>query len=199
MSGSAGQPSAVIVGIGPGLGTALAERFGRGGFAVTGLGRNPSRMPEAGIDVAAADAGRAEDLRAALARIGPVSMLIYNAYRMTQSEGPASLDPEQVVEDFRVNVAGALVAAQAVLPAMRAAGKGTILFTRGGIGKAGLRSLALSMHKELAPTGIHVGTVTIAGQIQPGGSFDPARIADAFWSMHTDSPDAFRAELVFKG
>ena len=56
---------------------------------------------------------------------------------------------------------------------MRAAGRGSILLTGGGlaldptgwlpaaslaVGKAGLRSLAFSMHKELAPEGIHVGT-----------------------------------------
>ena len=48
------------------------------------------------------------------------------------------------------------------------------------IGKAGLRSLAQTLHKELAPEGIHVATVTIAGQIQPGTTYDPDRIADRF-------------------
>jgi NAD(P)-dependent dehydrogenase (short-subunit alcohol dehydrogenase family) len=97
---------------------------------------------------------------------------------------------------------------------MRACGTGTILFTGGGlaidptgwlpaaslaIGKAGLRSLALTLHQELAPDGIHAGTVTIAGQIQPGTSFDPDSIAAAFWSMHTDPPGRFRNEIVFTG
>ena len=97
---------------------------------------------------------------------------------------------------------------------MIAAGRGSILFTGGGlaldptgwlaaaslaIGKAGLRSLAQTLHAELAPKGIHAGTVTVAGAIAPGTPFDPAHIADAFWSLHEDTPGAFRPEIVFKG
>ena len=69
------------------------------------------------------------------------------------------------------------------------------------IGKAGIRSLALTLHAELAPSGIHAGTITItiAGQIQTGTAFDPARIAQAFWDLHADRPGSFRGELVYRG
>ena len=196
-----GQPLAAVVGIGPGLGAALARRFAAGSYGVLGLARDPGRLaPEPGVTLQRADAADAAALAGAItegARTanGAIEVLLYNAYRATMAaDGPSSLDPGALVEDFRVNVAGALAAAQAVLPGMLAAGRGTILFTGGGlaldptgwlaatslaVGKAGLRSLALSLHAELAPCGVHVGTVTVAGQIQPGTGFDPDRIADA--------------------
>ena len=95
---------------------------------------------------------------------------------------------------------------------MREAGRGTILLTGGGlaldptgwlpaaslaVGKAGLRSLAQTLHKELAPEGIHVATVTIAGQIQPGTAFDPDLIADRFWHLHAQPVGHFDWESVF--
>ena len=229
MSGvNGGGRVAVVVGIGPGLGLALARRFTAaagggsdgGGYAVLGLAREPAKLgSEPGIVLRAADAANPDALAAAIgdgarALGGPPEVLIYNAYRSTMAEGPSSLEPEALAADFRVNVAGALAAARAVLPGMLAAGRGTILFTGGGlaldptgwlaaaslaIGKAGLRSLAQTLHAELAPRGVHVGTVTVAGQIKPGTAFDPDRIADAFWSLHTDAPGAFRAELIVRG
>jgi NAD(P)-dependent dehydrogenase (short-subunit alcohol dehydrogenase family) len=215
------KPICAIVGAGPGLGAALARRFAAENFAILALSRAAQRgAPASGMLVWPADAADPENLAGALeggARIlgGPIAVLIYNAYRAIMAEpGPSSLDPAQLIEDFKVNVAGALSAARTVLPGMRACGTGTILFTGGGlaidptgwlpaaslaIGKAGLRSLALTLHQELAPDGIHAGTVTIAGQIQPGTSFDPDSIAAAFWSMHTDPPGRFRNEIVFTG
>jgi len=216
MSAASAKPIAVIVGIGPGLGVALAARFAQGGYAVTGLARDPSRVEaQFGVTMRRADAADPRALAQAVTADGPVSVLIYNAYRATMGQaGPSSIDADELVADFRVNVAGALAAAQAVLPAMQAARAGCILLTGGGlaldptgwlpaaslaIGKAGLRSLALTLHKELAPTGIHAGTVTIAGQIKAGAALDPVRIAEAFWDLHSDPAGSFRGEVVYRG
>ena len=210
------KPVCTVVGIGPGLGAALARRFTREGYAVLGLARDPGKIPpDTAIALRTADVADPAVLAAAVGAGGPVAVLIYNAYCATMAEGgPSSLDPDALVEDFRVNVAGALAAARAVLPGMLTAQRGTILFTGGGlaldptgwlpaaslaVGKAGLRSLALTLHAELAPRGVHAGTVTIAGQIRPGTAFDPDRIADAFWSLHADLPGAYRAEIIFRG
>lgn len=209
------QPRCIIVGFGPGLGAAIARRFAREGFAVLGLSRDPMRQADlvtAGITLAAADAAEATGLAAALA--GGADVLVYNAYRATIVADPSTLDPAELVADFRVNVAGALAAVQAVLPGMRARGAGSLIFTGGGlaldptgwlpaaslaIGKAGLRSLAQTLHAELAPQGIHAGMVTVAGTVAPGTAFDPDRIADAFFDLHRDPRGAFRAEIIFRG
>ncbi len=216
MNTSPVRPVAVVVGIGPGLGSALASRFVQGGYAVVGLARDPSRLEaQPGVTMRKADASDPPALAQAITAGGPVAVLIYNAYRATMREsGPSGIDPAELVADFRVNVAGALAAVQAVLPAMRAARAGSVLLTAGGlaldptgwlpaaslaIGKAGIRSLALTLHAELAPSGIHAGTITIAGQIKIGTAFDPARIAEAFWDLHSDRPGSFTGEVVYRG
>jgi NAD(P)-dependent dehydrogenase (short-subunit alcohol dehydrogenase family) len=51
------------------------------------------------------------------------------------------------------------------------------LFTPLSIDKAALRALAFLLNKELAPQGIFVGTVTIAGAIEPDTHFAPELIA----------------------
>ncbi len=207
-------PLCALVGYGPGLGAALAARFAAGGYRVVGLARDPARhATAAGIELRAADAADPAAIAAALPET--VEVLLYNAYRATMvTPGPSALPVAELAADFAVNVGGALAAAQAVLPGMRAAGRGSLLFTGGGlaldptgwlpaaslaIGKAGLRSLAQTLHAELAPAGLHAGMVTVAGMIAPGTPFDPARIADAFWALHQDPPGAFRAEIIFQG
>lgn len=210
------RPVCAVVGFGAGVAAAVARRFVAGGFDVLGLARDPSRhaaLAGAGITLGTADAADPASLASALP--ADTQVLIYNAYAATMaSPGPSALTPAAVAADFAVNVAGALAATLAVLPGMRAAGRGTILFTGGGlaldptgwlpaaslaIGKAGLRSLALTLHAELAPQGIHAGTVTIAGMVAVGTAFDPDRIAEAFWALHQDAPGAFRAETIFRG
>jgi NAD(P)-dependent dehydrogenase (short-subunit alcohol dehydrogenase family) len=81
-------------------------------------------------------------------------------------------------------------------------GSGSLLFTGGGLalapqfgagvtslvaGKAGLRGFVHALHAELAGQGIRVGTVTVAGTVSPGTPFDPDRIAERFWALHTQA------------
>jgi short-subunit dehydrogenase len=213
----------VVVGMGPGVGLAVAARFGAAGFSIGMVARREeslqaarAALAELGIEAAGrqADAGHPAGLRAALASlaasIGPVRALIYNA-AVLQGALPSALTPERLVDDFRVNVAGALVAAQAVAPAMTAAGSGTILFTGGGfalqpsplkaslgVGKAGIRNLAFSLAGELGPLGVRVGTVTICGPVQPGTAFDPAKIAEIYFGMHAEGVGG-PVEAMFTG
>ncbi len=219
-------PVTVIVGMGPGLALAIAERFASAGHRVVGFGRSPGKVTgsvaalhERGLSVELrkADAADAAGLLRALQSVerdtGPVEVLVYNAYRASFAP-PSRLSPEDAIADFRVNVLGALVAAQAVLPGMRRRGHGTILFTGSGqaldptdwldaaslaIGKAGLRNLAHSLNAELAASGVHVGTVTVAGMIQPGTALAPERLAEVFWQMHEASRDTRPAERICRG
>jgi NADP-dependent 3-hydroxy acid dehydrogenase YdfG len=77
---------------------------------------------------------------------------------------------ETLIDEFAVNVGGALVAAQTVLPSMIKRNGGHIIFTGGGLaldsypewtslslGKSALRSLAFSLHKEFSPNNVSVG------------------------------------------
>jgi NAD(P)-dependent dehydrogenase (short-subunit alcohol dehydrogenase family) len=66
------------------------------------------------------------------------------------------------------------------------------------IGKAGIRSLALSLAKELAPEGIHVATVTICGFIQSGTAFAPDRLADRYLALHEQPRERWESEITVR-
>jgi short-subunit dehydrogenase len=213
-----------LVGMGPGVGAAVARRFAAEGFAVGAIARSAAALDATLPAVAAlgvptaraqADAGDSTALQAALAalqaQLGAPGVLVYNAAAVTQ-QPLADLAPERLAADLGVSVVGALAATQAVLPAMRAQGQGTLLYTGGGFafepmpvlatlgaGKAALRNLAFSLHAALAPEGLHAATVTIGGMVQAGGPFDPERIAEHYWALHAQPRAEWQRERVISG
>lgn len=216
-----GRMLCTIVGAGPGLGVALARRFLRGGCDVAMVARSPGRLeqwrhaqpqPER-VGLFAADAGSPESLAGAFEAIrswrGDTSVLIYNAAVMVSNQ-VASLDSALMAEAMRVDVGGALTCVQEVLPAMQEEGRGTILLTGGGLalepypewgslaaGKAALRSVGISLFKELLPAGIHVAVVAVCGIVEPGGPFDPDLVAEQYWQLHEQPLDQAQRELVY--
>ena len=212
-------PLTAIVGMGPGMGLALARRFGREGHRLGLLARRADalkglvdQLKAEGFDAHghAVDAGDPAALKKTLGSAN-ADVLIYNASIFREAT-PSQLDPEDLVSEFRAMAAGFLASAQAVLPSMKARGKGTILLTGGGsalspfasgaslsVGKAAQRSLLLSLAQELGDTGIHAATVTICGMIQPGTAFDPEKLAEHFWQLHAQPKGAFEVERVIKG
>lgn len=216
----------IVAGVGPGLGRALARRFARAGLEVAMLARDGARLARIADEIAA-EGGRARgvsadltveaDIRAAIGRVrdemGAPSLLIYNASVWNPT---AAMDfaPADFQRDLFLDVTGALVAAQAVVPAMRAAGGGTLIFTGGGLalkpsmgtevpslaaGKAALRAFAHALAGELAPQGVRVATVTVAGTIAPGTAFDPDRIADTFFEVYAKPGEHGAVEVKFTG
>lgn len=199
-----------IIGVGPGLGMALARRFGSEGMTLALVARAQERLDryreelaELSIEAvtATADAGDDESLSEALGQLhsdhGDPRVLIYNAAKMNQKD-LVDLTAQEVHQELQIGVEGALTAARQVLPAMRAKGEGTLLFTGGGAAaqpipsvgllsasKAALRMVALTLAEELKDSGVRVGTVTIYGAIQPGTHFDPDRIAERYWQLHS--------------
>lgn len=212
-----------IIGFGPGVSRSVGRRFAQEGYQLAIVARNPDKLKASVATLRAdridaypfaADAGSetslTEAFRAIHELLGETNVLIYNA---NGSPGgvPSALTPEQLLADLRVNVTGALLSVQAVLPAMQQAKKGTILLTGGGlalspfkdyaslaIGKAGLRSLAIMLNQELSGQGIHAATVTIGGQIEPGTHFDPDKIAAEYWRLHQQPAGNFEAEFVYR-
>jgi NADP-dependent 3-hydroxy acid dehydrogenase YdfG len=205
--------SLVIVGAGPNLGLAVARRFGREGFSVGLVSRTQAKLDDLAAQLEAeriTAAGAAADIRDAQAlaeaieglarRLGPVEVLEYSPLPAREFMKPIL---ETTVEDVRgpleFSVLGAVAAARTVLGPMRAAGRGTILFTTGGaainpyplragvgISFAGEVAYARMLHDELADQGIHVAHTAIGGQIAPGGDHEPAEIADLLWSQHAE-------------
>lgn len=214
-----------VAGAGPGVGAAVARRFAREGHAVALFARRAEALEaiarpirEAG-GVArgfAVDLGDLDALAAAFSEagreMGSPGVLVYNVGRWIETPAMA-LAPAALEQELRLCAVSALAATQAVWPAMRAAGAGTVIWTGGGLalapqyggavpaltaGKAALRGLALAAAPELAAAGVRLATVTIAGLVAPGGAFDPDRIAETFWMAHA-APAGAPTEHVFSG
>lgn len=218
------MPLLTIVGMGKGISSAVAERFGREGFDVAMIGRKAealagyaAQLGTRGISAKGypADAGDPVALKTAFDHIhsgvAPTDVLVYNAAAVHRTPVLAETNAS-LVKDFRVNVAGALEAALLVLPGMQARKQGTILFTGGGlalapaddyvslsIGKAGIRILALTLAQSTSEFGIHVATVTVCGLVSADSeTFNPTAIAEQYWALHQQAPKEFQAELVIK-
>ncbi|MCY7372179.1 MAG: SDR family NAD(P)-dependent oxidoreductase [Spirochaetaceae bacterium] len=203
----------VVVAAGPGLGRAVALRFAREGFAVGLVARSPDRLSglaaevtaagSPSVAVAGADVGEEDALRAALRQVagelGPATVLVFNGSAYVEGSG-LSISAADLRSALDVGVVGAMVAAQEVAAAMRAVGRGTVILTGSvaadrastsatavGVAKAGLRNFGLSLHKELAPEGVRVTTVTINGVLSGAKALDVAAIADRYWQLHSAS------------
>jgi NAD(P)-dependent dehydrogenase (short-subunit alcohol dehydrogenase family) len=208
----------VIVGAGPGIGMSVARRFAVEGMAVglmASIDTTRTALAATGVAVAGAtaDAGQDDQLTAALdtitGQLGVPEALVYNA-GLIRRDRPGELSREQYVTSYAINVLGAMTAAVHLAPAMAKAGRGTILITGGmpepdpaftslSLGKAGGRALTTLLASEYGPAGIHVATVTVGGAVEPGGRFDPDRIAEEYWRLHAQRPEAWEREVVFSG
>ena len=179
-----------ILGVGPGLGAAIARRFSREGFTVGLMARRKESLSGvreevegAGATALAVEADATDAASVAAAfdwvrnKLGEPGVFAYNAGAF-QMGGIIELTPEQFDDCFKANCSGAFYGAQQVLPAMVEEGRGTIILTgataslRGSAnfaalaaGKFGLRALAQSAAREFGPRGVHVAHVIIDGQI----------------------------------
>jgi short-subunit dehydrogenase len=221
--GKVNRTHLLLIGAGPGLGMAIARRFAVGGYRITLLARSADGLRDLAdglsdtgveIDTIEADASDPESFRAHMAdlygRDAAPGVIVYNAV-IGAPDGLLSASVAHLQEAYAVDVISAIVAAQVAAPAMKATGFGTIIVTGGGfadhpipalatvsLGKAALRSAATMLGADLAPDGIRVATLTIAGQIVAGTAFDPERIAERYWDVvQTEGP--WQAEFRFTG
>jgi NAD(P)-dependent dehydrogenase (short-subunit alcohol dehydrogenase family) len=181
---------AVVLGVGPGLGAAVAHRFAREGFAVGLMARNSQQLTQIQSEIeqsggkalsVTVDATDPASVKAAFeqvrSQLGSPEVFVYNAGAFKMA-GILELTPEQFESSWKVNCFGAFLAVQQVLPAMVERGGGTILLTgataavRGSakfaalaVGKFGLRALAQSLAREFGSQGIHVAHIIIDGMI----------------------------------
>lgn len=185
--------TAVIAGVGPGLGASLAERFAEEGCSVALLARSEeyldglaTRLDEQTAGEALAvptDLAEPEAIETAFAEtretFGSVDVLVNHA-------SAASWDGllEQSTDDFRramaVGPEAAFRCSQEAVSDMLDGDGGTVIFTgattsvRGRAGSVGFsaakfacRGLAQSMAQELGSEGVHVAHVVLDGVIRP--------------------------------
>lgn len=216
------MPQLFIVGVGPGIGRAVALRFAREGFDIGLVARSQNTLESVtdalgalevntvGVTAHAADGPALKSALGALgAQLGGPDVLVYNA-AVIQADRLGDLSPEQHLHAWAVNVVGAITAADHVSKKMAEARRGTILITGGmpnplpevaslSLGKAGVRALTELMAAQYGPLGIHVATVTVAGAVAPDTPFDPDDIAEHYWRLHNQSPEEWKREVLFSG
>jgi len=137
-----------IVGAGPGISSAVAEKFGAEGFSVALVARNQGRLElgvralqNRGIVAVAfpADAGDPTAIRAAIgkarAELGPITIIHWNAISGTGVRELEAADPAAVRSVFDVAVVGLLAAVQETLSDLKSTKDGAILVTNGAFGE----------------------------------------------------------------
>lgn len=203
-----------IIGAGPGLGAAVARRFGREGFDVALVSRSLERTTALAAELAAEGItarGFAADVRdpkaleaaldAATATLGPIEVVQYSPVPQPDFMRPVlETGPEDLRGPIEFSVYGPVTAVRQVLPGMRRLGRGTVLFVNGGTAvvphpdRAGT-SIAFAaesayghlLHDTLAADGIHVAQLIVPGAIIAGHPRkDPAALADTLWGLHRD-------------
>jgi NAD(P)-dependent dehydrogenase (short-subunit alcohol dehydrogenase family) len=218
------SPLAIIAGVGPGVGLAVARRFADQGYRVALIARDGARLATMAAPINAQGGAAfaypadlsdhravADVIATILADHGRPSVLVWNAALWDQT--PAlTVDPDAFDRQMRLGLTAGLTAIRAAAPAMTAGGGGTILMTGGGLAlapqyggavpvltavKSALRGFVHASAPAFAAQNLRLGTVTIAGQVAPGTAFDPDAIAGAFWALHDAAEPV--VEHIFDG
>lgn len=202
--------SIMIIGAGPGIGQAVAQRFGREGWTIVLTGRNSDRLAGLVSELAAqgitahavpADATNATELRAAIARAvtltGGLSAIHFNA-AIVRKQDLFSMTDEEVEQDTAINITAGLHSIRAAVTQFGKTG-GTILITGGGLGinpsenyatlglgKAALRNIVQALHQPLAARNIRIALATVATLVS-AGSKEAAGAAETLWHLATDA------------
>lgn len=216
------SPVIVVVGAGPGLGASVARRYGREGYGVELLSRDPEELEEVGtalrsdgIDArwTALDVTDDASLSAAVTRAGEregrIDVLHFNPSAFRHKD-PLVLTPDELLEDVRIGVGALLVAVQAARPFMTTGGRVTATGSMAadrpwneaaslGVQKAGLRNLVRSIDATLEPHGIRAVSVTVNGALAPDTGFAPDLVADALFAAAHQDPAAWADEVPFDG
>ena len=226
----------LVVGAGDATGGSIAKRFALQVYEAVITRRNEDKLKKITDEIRAAggvvhpfgvDARREEEMVPFIKRIedqiGVIEIAIYNVGGNVRF-GITETTSRVFFKVWEMCCFGGFLMGREVSNYMRTRGRGTIIFTgatasvRGGegysafaAGKHGLRALAQSMARELAPKGIHIGHVIIDGAIDTewiremfpdryvqkdqDGILNPDSIADAYWLLHQQPRDAWTFEM----
>jgi NAD(P)-dependent dehydrogenase (short-subunit alcohol dehydrogenase family) len=232
--------SVAIVGAGDFIGAAIARRFAAEGYRVHGGRRQGEKLAPLAEEIAAAggifrpqtlDARSAESVEAFLDAAdadAPLELCIFNVGANVNF--PILETTDRVFRKvWEMACFGGFLAGREAARRMLVHGRGSIFFTgataslRGGSGyaafaaaKAGLRALAQSMARELAPRNIHVAHLVIdagvdtawvreriaanrgadaAAALPADTLMSPSSIAETYWQLHRQPRDAWTHEL----
>jgi NAD(P)-dependent dehydrogenase (short-subunit alcohol dehydrogenase family) len=187
-----GRGVCLVVGVGDGLGSAIARAFAADGYEVcmTRRARHLDQLEEVAASIRATGGkahafgvdARAEDEVVALfetieRQVGPLEVVVFNIGANVRF-GIRETTARVFTKVWEMACFAGFLAGREAAKVMAPRGRGTILFTgatasvRGRDGfsafasaKHGLRAVAQSMARELGPQGIHVAHVVIDGAV----------------------------------
>ena len=240
--GGAVDDSDLPVGARWGIGGAVAQRFAADGMITVLTTRNAANA--VGLEEAIRSQGGAcltveldlvseQSIAEAFARIrtevGDPTVVVYNAGYLEGRDLPPEMELMENIPtelfDTAMHIAsrGPFLVAKEVLPAMREAGRGTLLFTNNSASLRGrkrhtgqslyyprtiMRALAQALTEEYSEHGVHVANVVVDGLIDSPGTrslpvaqkrpelvMDPVAIADAFAYLHGQDRSVWTHEL----
>jgi NAD(P)-dependent dehydrogenase (short-subunit alcohol dehydrogenase family) len=189
--------TALVTGANRGLGAAIADGLARLGIRVwRGMRETEGTDRAVRLDVCAPESVTAA-IRQVLDEDGRIDILVNNAGITDYGQFPADADLDRAARVWETNVLGAWRCAQAVLPAMRAAGYGRIVNISSTLGslalmdrptepgyrvsKAALNALTRVVSAELTGTGILVNAASpgwVRTDMSPSAARTPAEGAD---------------------
>jgi NAD(P)-dependent dehydrogenase (short-subunit alcohol dehydrogenase family) len=216
------NPVIVVIGAGPGLGAAIARRFGRAGYDPALIARSSDKLAELGTRLqsegltagwSAVDVTDEQELRTAVARFGghagSISHLHFNPSAFRQADA-LQLTADELLADVHLGVGALLTAVQAARPFMSAGARVTA--TGGatadrpwaaaaslGVQKAALRNLVTSLDTTLSADGIRALSLTVSGTIEAGTAFDPDLIADRLYEASRTDDEFWQSEIRYDG
>ena len=181
--------TAVIAGVGPGLGESLARRFAAEGCQVALFARSAEYIDELAAGLPGPGEGLAvqtdltdvdqirDGFDAVRTEFGSVDVLVNHASAASWT-GLLETSVAEFERSWTVNGRGAFVCSQEAVGDMLDTGGGTVIFTGatsavrslgGAVGftaaKFAARGVAMDIAQEFGPEGIHVAHVVIDGQI----------------------------------
>ena len=184
---------AIIVGYGPGVGMALGAQLVTSGTKVTAISRTRPNSMSDDIVWISADVGRGVEIHMAIEQAvavhGVPDAVFFNPVAVRNARG-MDVNPDDIMDDLRTTVAGALHVTQCVVPYLKTVPGSSLIFTGGilgdiphpmftsvGIAKAALKNLVYSVAKELRATGINIQLITVVGFIKPNTAITPELVA----------------------
>ena len=222
--------TALIVGAGSGLSASFARRLARENIRVALAARNTDKLSDLSSEIDAqcfacncSDPDEVGELYEWFDKeFGIPSLVLFNASSRVRGS-VEELDPIAVRDAIITTCYGGFLVAQGAARRMLNAGAGTILLSGASasvkgypqsstfaMGKFGLRGLAQSMARELAPKNIHVAHFVIDGGISKGpndrrlegkaedGLLDPDAIAESYYQVFRQHRSAWTWELALR-
>lgn len=232
--------SVAVIGAGDFIGAAICKRFAAEGYHVHGGRRRSDKFADLTNAITSAggrftghamDARQEESVTGFLDAVDASAPLEVCVFNVGGNVNFPILDTTERVfrKVWEMACYGGFLTGREAARRMLAHGRGTILFTgatasvRGGSGyaafasaKAGLRAVAQSMARELAPKNIHVAHLIIdagvdtafvrerialakgaeaATNLPPDTLMNPDSIAETYWQLHCQRRDAWTHEL----